>query len=375
MKKKRSVFVFCFVSALFFLSGCQPASKPSFDCIPTDTFFSYPIDQWTADKPTPTLVPPEKNGWVLQSEDPQLASYGQMIARDSDQIWLLGPNLQLYTKSNKQITRYDLEWNGKKGVPYSLFLARDNTLWAVWTLPEETMTILSRYNDTSDRFEPVIDKGRLLVMNSLSGGRMAEDSKGHIWIIIPGTGLFVFDPLSLEAKKIDSSVLDSNLILGSIATDANDDIWLNNFENFQITAIYRYSPKDNTVTTLFLPENSNNISGSILIDREDRLWIGDYAYWDIGAKIPAEGYSGLHLIVRPTVFITERVPFNDYYWVRAGLLFEDTYGGIWFKGGTLVRLDPETGEWCKVFDAYTSAAQDNEGVFWAVSDGKIYSHD
>jgi hypothetical protein len=375
IKNKRKfvlMILFAFLWGLT-LSGCGSKQIHSFKCLPTDKLVSYPIDQWT-DKPTPTLVSPDFNSWSLQLEDPNLGNPPQMITRGKDQIWMLGSKLQLYTKSNKQLKLYFIEWNGEKSIPSFLLLSNDGTLWAFGIQAEETMPILSRYNDNDDKFEPVIDKQNLLLMKGAVRGGLVEDSKARIWIAIPGKGLFKLTLDTLLVEVIHSDNLDSNIFNGNIAVDSNDDLWLGTHTNDWFNHLYFYDPKNNFTSVLSLGVNEQGVVNGLLIDKEERLWIGDFAYWNIGTPLPTEGQMGLNLIIRSQAFITQHMPFHDYLWLRPKVLFEDSDGNIWYSGYGLTQLNPKTGDWCKVFDDISNITEDNQGIFWVVSNGKLYKH-
>jgi hypothetical protein len=374
---KKSYKLFYIISSGFFsiliLFGCNLYEKHRFNCLPIDNFFTYPIDQWT-NKPTPTLVSPDINSWVIQSEDPNLGNPPQMITRGKDQIWMLGSKLQLYTKSNQQLKQYFIEWNGEKSIPSFLLLSNDGTLWAFGIQAEKTMPILSRYIDKDDKFEPVIDKQKILLMKGAVRGSFVEDSKKRIWMAIPGKGLFKFTYNTLLVEVINSDNLDSKIFNGNIVVDSNDDLWLGTHTNDWFNNLFFYDPKNNHTSVLSLGVNEQGVVNGLLIDKEERLWIGDYAYWNIGTPLPTEGQMGLNLIIRSQAFITNHMPFHDYLWLRPEVLFEDSDGNIWYSGYGLTRLNPKTGEWCKIFDDISNIAEDNQGIFWVVSKGKLYSH-
>jgi ligand-binding sensor domain-containing protein len=232
------------------------------------------------------------------------------------------------------------------------------------------------YNDDKDLFDPVIDnQGNLLSNDEIIG--IDEDSTGKIWLVISYEGLFVYDPKTNNSRKVLSQTLDNSKEINSVFVDKDDNLWLGTKPDNWVDSLVFYDQKNNQISVLPLGINQQNPITSLLIDKENRLWISDYAYWKIGTEIPTEDYSGLNMIMRSPVFITEHYPMADYSLLRPTLIFEDSYGNIWYSSFGLVKLDPMTGEWCRVLDSDANTigiTQDNEGIYWTVVNGNIYSH-
>lgn len=367
------------IIGLVLLSGCGFSQKEEFGCIttPAGFTFSFPVDQWTEEKPTPTFVPADHTSWVLRYEDQSFGNPSQIIARGSDQIWILNEKLFLFNKKENRVVQYSIEHDGRQGTPQKLFLAKNNTLWAIGALSNDKGPLLSKYNDATDRFENVIDnQGLLSYADGVLG--LQEGSKGQLWILIHGEGIFTFDPASLVAKEILPQELSDGTVITSLAVDADNNLWLGTSPNDRQDTLLFLDTKTMTMETIPLGINQIYPNNELLVDNLNRLWISDYAFWKIGMPLPTEDRSGLNLIVRSPVFITQRKPYVDYAWLRPKILMQDSDGYIWYTSFGLVKMNPDKGTWCKVLDSdsiATSITEDSEGNFWIVVNGKLYEHD
>jgi streptogramin lyase len=376
-KENKFIQLILIILGVFLLSGCNTNQNLSdFECLPTQKSFSYPVDTWTG-KPTPTLVSPNYNSWQLQLRDQRLSNPSQVIARGDDQIWMLDQNMMLYTKNDKQLKQYFITRNGEMDTPQTLFLSKDGTLWAMGSRSGIEGPLLSRYNDKTDKFETIIDSGKLLQFDGSGGGEITEDSNNRLWFVLYGYGVYVFDPKNNSAKKILSQDLADGSIIVSIAVDSKDGLWLGTqTKTFGNDLVY-YDTKTLILSNLFLRINEEEPIRGLLIDNNNRLWISDYAYWIIGTPLPTEDRMGINLIIRSPVFISQHSPRSDYAWLRPKVLIEDSDGNIWYTSFGLVRFNPKIGEWCKVFDSDAleiGVTEDNQGYFWTVTDGKLYNH-
>lgn len=370
----------CTKLLLFFpiilLIGCASEPRHDFECMPVEQVFSYPVDQWTPSKPSPTYASPQKYSWDLQFDEQKIGTPSQLISRGKEQLWMLNSGIFMYNKITKQVKQYPIGWNVAENIPGQLLLAKDGTLWALNWRTKERIPILSRFDDQEDRFISIPDSKNILVTDGALGN-MAEDSRGRLWLSLTDDGLeglYVFDPSNLSVEKIESDVIDANTLNGNIVIDKDDGVWLGTYSESSFNSVYLFDPK--TLETLILPigQSISGIGGGLLIDSKDRLWIGDFAYWDIGDPFPGEGSNGVQLIIRSPLFISQRMPFKDYYWLRPEVLFEDSDGNIWYSADISVMLNTETNTWCKVFDDSSIATEDHEGNFWLISSGKIYKH-
>lgn len=359
---------------LFLVSSCGEVSEDEFVCLPTNTNFSYPVDQWNSGKPASTPFSPDQYDWVQQSKSQLLGTPRFLLTSGESRLWMLGSKLWLYNTGTNEFKDYEIEWNNIKYQPDSIFMAQDGTIWTVGIQSDGFAPILSRYDEKNDKFVPVIDTKSELVFNGAVAGGMAEDLQGIFWIVLQGKGLYKFDPNNFLAVKIDSINFNANIVNGSIAVDRYGIVWLGTYTEDYHRFLYRYDPEHHIFSNLPLGISADNVVGSLLVDSEDRLWVGDYAFWNTGSPLPKEGSTGVNLLFRSPAFITQQAPFVDYYWARPEILFEDRLGNIWYSGYGLVFLNPKTGDWCKVFDGISNAVEDSDGRIWAVSDGNVYYH-
>lgn len=367
-------YIFSLAIGFFILSACEPLPKSKFDCIATsgEITFSYPVDQWTASNPPPALVPAESTGWKFQYTDRLFGNPSQIIARGDEQIWILDENLLMFNKNNNKVTPYTISQGTSEMTPQKLLLTKKNALWVGGELPGGE-TILSKYDDNTGKFDEVFDL-------SSSGGilDLQEGANGTLWLLVYGEGIVSFDPFSALAKEVLSQRSFDEKIISSFVVDANNNLWLATYQKNWQDSILFFDTQSLKLSSLPLGINQISPNTGLLVDNKNRLWISDYAFWKIGTPLPTEDYSGLNMIVRSPVFITQQKPYSDYAWLRPKLLLQDSQENIWYTSFGLVKLDPSTGTWCKVLDSNnfsTSLTEDTDGRFWIVLDGKLYVHD
>jgi ligand-binding sensor domain-containing protein len=359
------------------LVGCSSKNIDSFSCIEPYHGYSYPRDQWTSGHPTPTISSPEISGWSLVLVDDRFDRYNKVISRGEDQIWILNSKgLFLYSKRYKTITDH----LGSTSIPGYIFQSRDGVLWAFIPSTGNQESSIFRFSDVADTFVKVNETGNRSYIIQPIIGSVKEDSRGRLWILTSYSGLFLFDPKTSIIENEIPYKLDNSSVIQSFALDAQDNVWLGvgNLTPGLSDYIKVYNTSEKAFSYLPVGNDKEIPIYSILIDSERRLWIGDYAYWTIGTPLPKEGITGVHSIIRSPVFISERRPYQDYEWVRPYVLMEDSDGNIWYTSYGLVRFNPTTGEWCKVFDddfPGTSVTEDSQGVFWTAVEGKLYMHE
>jgi hypothetical protein len=368
-----------FSTSIFYLvciSSCAPRQLAMFKCIPPIVTLSFPIDQYKIQASTSSEHPFEKD-WAFQLQDPKFGDGSQIIARKSDQIWVLQNYLLMYQPSNKKTTDFSLYWEGNSSIPFKLFLAKKGDLWGIGSKEKGTKPFLYKFNDISNQFQPIMDKDNLLFFEGPISGGVAEDSVGRIWITIQDKGLYVFDPETNIAELKQSSVFLNTKISDEIAVDSQDGIWVERIWLPDYSHVMSYfNQKENKTTILSMPPDPSDPS-NIFIDSESRLWVSDYAFWKIGSSFPSEGYTGWNMIIRSPVFISDQHPLVTHRWFRPKILFEDSHGDIWFSSYGLIRLNTKTGEWCRVISASTyemDLTEDLNGVYWTIFEGKLYKH-
>lgn len=379
--------------SLLGMIGCNNIKNNNFSCIPTEVIHSYKLNQYTG-RPTPTIFPVDSS-WDPQLEQPieNLDEHNSMISQiDNNLIWLDNWDyIFSFNTVNKKIKQYKI--NNEKGIHEinTLLISEEGILWELGYWRKGIGSILNRYNPKIDEFEPVIDNNNLLIKKGNARSNFVIDSKGRIWIVIPNEGLYSFDPkIGTVEKKLQNKlvgpehkILKINYIEelnGTIQIDQGDGVWMGANEsvpNDNHNSIIFYDINIKQTKIFPLSSDYHPSSFSIFIDNESRLWVNDYAYRYTKDKDSENPASGWNIIVRSSIFISQRIPFNDFFWLAGEPKLEDSEGNIWFSGEGLIRLNLKTNQWCKVIDDFgrPSIIQTEDGQFWSVFNNQIYKHE
>jgi hypothetical protein len=374
---KTRILITLFILILI-ITGCKGNEKSiEFKCISVIKNVSYPYDQFRDYSQKPTAFPLDSR-WKPVIKKALGINSDPVFENDNDHIWLVDPDLYRYQVSTNKIRQYYVEWNGEKDAPRSITILKNGIVWGIGFSHEGTKPILSRYDQKNDIFLPVIDKDKLLIMEGVNNnGGIVEDSKGRIWIST-NNEIFVYDPISNISQRIYNGNTEFKRISNIIAIDKNDGIWVMIVSESGNGALLFIDGDNYTKQFLGIPTEIPFPDSGIIIDRDDQLWVSDYAFWKIGTNLPSEDYMGWNKVIRSSIFITQHKPWKEYQWSRPKPLFEDLAGNIWFTSYGLVKLNKESGEWCRVVDddsPLLGFAQGPDGSYWMVKDGQLYKYE
>ena len=115
-------------------------------------------------------------------------------------------------------------------------------------------------------------------------------------------------------------------------------------------------------------ENYLNTTGTqIYLTPKGRLWVEDYGFKEPDGR----WYQLLH---RSPDFFVNGEGLLQYIWLRPEPILESKDGLLWFKGTHgLTRLDPISGEWCKMTTLPISTIlEDQSGDLWIMVKNDIY---
>ncbi|MBW8009888.1 MAG: hypothetical protein FVQ83_01425 [Chloroflexi bacterium] len=284
------------------LAACNPSSyEPLVDnnCSPPLFELAYPHGATPSYEPTPIPLP---EGWDAQlseeNEDRSKLTYvGSIVVRNDDEIWMTR-GLIRFTPSTGEIKEYTImNQFGDEFVPYSLFVAKDNTLWALGHHYVAGNVLdglyLSRFDDEKDSFEIIIDRDGIFFAMSQGGtsyDRILEDQEGNLWFLYSGH-LIRFDPIQRIASIELGSEQGYELAYHSLAIAEDGAIWvagrwLEDLSNENIREVLmrviRFDPLTGDVREYGSPPGENKTrAGIFLFDHHGRLWLNDVSFLEV----------------------------------------------------------------------------------------------
>jgi hypothetical protein len=351
-----------------------------------DIIFNIPkevVDSW---KPMLSQTEQEKIGATLISS----------VVYFADNLWLTarapGQALVRY-KPNKDLIFYTIEADDDYiCVPESLFVSSKSGLWGIGNLavgpwrsdPQrtpESATVLSKYDPQGDRFVPVVDLNGELISDA-GPVDLVEDSQGFFWITLQNKTVARFDPVSRKAEI----VLDQNdgYLFEQVAVDSDDKIWFSAVSTHPVTQIngkepYElvfYDPKADEIVSYGVPPAwpDSNSPFKPYVDLNGNIWApGGWL-----KKSKSGNVEWFRLIEQPQFLVLNLSPPDitvpKYDMALPTLILETSDGSMWFENRGLLRLDPETGSWCRIshYDISPQVIEDDSGNIWLAQDNQLY---
>jgi hypothetical protein len=185
-----------------------------------------------------------------------------------------------------------------------------------------------------------------------------------------------FNSTSLQAVRQLPAPQDS--YWGDIAIAPDGAVWIADWGAGQLV---RYDPTTGQATPYvgnfwtrqdFSQEAFEGSIGNLYFDRSGRLWIQDRGWLDFTTR----GQPMWYQVVRSPVFIDDQVhPESQYGWYRPSTTYQSSNGFFWFGyPAGMVRLDPESGEWCRFTTASGPIAEDEDHNLWIAVFNKLYKY-
>ncbi|MEW6029777.1 MAG: hypothetical protein ACOYZ8_00515 [Chloroflexota bacterium] len=326
-------------------------------------------------------------------------SIEELVARSSDEIWALFTHrggLWRYRPSSgewKEYTSIDKFENIIPIIMLTPSLTEHNELWGVGYFYKESSIereiprsfFFSRYNEETDQFEFVQNDEEILMGYNISYLSIRQDQNGIFWLmaqkkdqqfpdlLIDGQPftLFSFDPFTGKIESHGEFPYSAKYFQiarnGSIwmLVDDEEKLFLQQYlPSTNETRIYRDLPP--TVS------ETNRYVGMMYFDRHDNLWIEDRGWVDFSDSDKPVWYQ----VIRSSVFLTDRAEGETrIVWARPNQMYESSNGLYWFGSFYgLVRLDPESGEWCKFTNGRSPFAEDNQQNIWIAVFGRLYRY-
>lgn len=332
--------------------------------------------------PTPTPlaeVPPI--GWEKISELPE--EYKDKSTNivlihprvEYDDIWVSIPTSE-YTDKNNIYLIYRTDTSEWRIVPtppgFELFLDKNNEIWTSVNSQDENEPRLYRFDEKSEKYIPVIDRGKLLRQGNIESN-IEIDSNGLFWFIFRDLddteashqSLYSFNPSTLEATSY--SIGNG---FNSLEIDQNDYLYL--IQNGK--KLIKFDHITDIITSIDLPIESGeevNHGSSLLLDSSGRLWVSDRVR--IEQATSGVDSNNLFLITRSPIFITYVNYLSRYVWFRPRVVLESNDDKLWFSSENgNAWYKPATEEWC-LFTTYGSnIVEDTNRDLWMSYHDALY---
>lgn len=349
-------------------------------------------------------------GWLAEStvpHEPDAVYWGNpvfavQISRTVDgvpEIWLRGrhqdrliwliyqPELQTWEIVPRDIENTVFYTSG-------LFVTTDGAVWSKirWMsfnelLPDsETAPLLSRFNETTRRFEipegtpelPYLDYREIYQQNpGYYWPAILLDNQDVFWVFAHLDGIFRYDPSS---QTFEEQVDLPDLLASGLALAPDGSIYFSSPSKYGITArdrlalsedrLSQFIPGTTEIISIDVPDEPWPYWESVLFDQSGRLWLGIPGYRDVD--------STWHLIFPDPEVAFDHV--SDLSWIMPTLLFESSNGRLWYyrfadgRGDGVAWYDPEIGEGCQITDYPSTVIEDSQQQLWMLAGNTLYRY-
>lgn len=301
------------------------------------------------------------------------------LTREQEWDYEKNPYFLIYNSSTKTWEKisYDVS-NSDEFVRY-IYMTSDGTIWGsnwLGTNTQETIPILSKYNEQKKQFEFVTNSPQIKI------GQVYElafdKTNDRFWAVVDFDGLYIYEP------KIDKTTKQAdypNFNLQSIKVDANGDLYFLNLNEKRQKMMYptyhmyqdmlgKFSVVSKEFSFVTLPDKPWPIVGSPRITTSNQLWFGAIGYFDINKNSWHSIYPDLNEYIENSSYIV---------WSQSPpLILEDKEGVLWFsahhlesKNGT-AWYNPQNGKGCMFTNQYGKIVEDSQGQLWMSVEGNLY---
>ncbi len=377
---------------LMLLTGCAPSEtririSSTDECIQPE-YNSLPVTAQDSTSATPKQIPPQGK-WKIQTALPfsqdRIINYLGIRPKEYE-LWFKDSNSQkiyrYFIKEGQWKTYTTLDWT--MDVPDNLYIAHDGTVWSAGIKFEsqisadETRPLLSRFDDSTDRFEAVKDTSAFLqAPNVRLVSNIAEDLEGALWFFVedyPQQILTSFDVNTGQVEQHYSMETggNTNLTIGS-----NGSIWfIDRFDD----QIIQYNPSLKVTHTYGNSESMNldrypldmEKVHYLYFDDLQRLWLANRAWLDFSQS---EDPIWHRIPESPVFFGKSGIPRDGYGLLPTYSMYQSSNGLYWFTGGTgIVRLDLQAQTWCLMTTGISEVVEDNDHNLWIAVFGHVYKY-
>lgn len=306
-------------------------------------------------------------------------SYLDIIPTD-DFVWVNAFSLIYKLEiSTGEISTYDLGERAR-----NLMMTSQGDLWANFRSTKSST--IYRYDEQRDEFKEVVfhgGEGSTFPGDSdnedfyHSDDKLIELSPNELWYLYDGK-LFRLDVSELVATlEFD---WPPGVFINQIASGPEKgSLWIvRDYGNALTVYLYMDSQLEIAGYLPSKPFDFPPVDG-IESDNANRLWVSNKAMIEILADPETGELDPKHTktvkILENRLFIGAHPNFSEvYYSANMASVLSD--GSVWFSSEPgLVRLQPETGEWCMVARGVSSdVAEGPDDSIWFASEGQLYRH-
>ena len=307
--------------ALFILifGSCSDQTKQDYlsqSCVRSFDDFAYSLPEWEPNLKIDKIFP--SSPWEMEAQLPDQQEEGfavwdervisSRIIDGKTEIWLTrslvaAHDSQLINKTVFLIFRpafkvwetISSEINGVDGFVKDLYVTNDKRIWGnivgYPTVKDEksvNIPVLSKFNESTSRFEPVpgiLEIESNSVLDGSNQPKVVVDSQDMFWIFVDNDGVYRYDPFrQITEKRIDLS----NFIVKDVALAPDGSITIEKYTDriysketfFQLVndVLFQYIPEENVVVPLEIPEEPWPVVSGFLVDHTGRLWLGAIGY-------------------------------------------------------------------------------------------------
>jgi hypothetical protein len=380
------------VMLLLLLSGCLTTLAPEqtvekkYECIPplVESDFSLRVPDKAAYFEQAPLPP-----WKTVAEEPtdnfaRIPVLARKMANGDHEIWFVSiwstikPKLE-NKYAVKNILIYHVEQNQWEKIS-NYFEGSNLQIFNVYELPSGDL-VADGFSLDKHRLGKFDDEKRVFVEipspHDFPFGPLIYDrSRQLFWALVPNDGIYSVDPGNGETHfwvSLPNLDVVTFPVYPTAILDAKGDIYFLYNDDNLVSALYKFSPGNNSVVYVYNPIREYYVDPptTIFLTKNDKLWLDDVGWLDIDKNI-------WHQVIRSSVFVSNQ-PENGYTysWPFGSPMYESSDGLIWFEASNgLISYDVNRDKWCWVTTGIVSSViEDDENTLWMIAYGKLYKRE
>lgn len=383
MKKQTNFYYYFSLVSILLLTNCDKiqAQKTSMECIKNQNTFAFP---WVVSGGTnKEETPPPSAIWEEIVNFNQTATDFIQILEFNEALWINGQELIRFPIKNGDVNTFA---NTSQFKPSYLFIFNDH-LWSVGrqfiNSNEPGHLSINQYDQLSEVFNEVINIEEILGENNLGLGK-ALFSDDKVFLKIENkqrNWKLVAIDLRTTSLILDYS---PNGSMSNLTRKPDGSFWFidENMEGRNSLMVYssitgdvkEYEPSKSFSETYgnLLFEQMEDMPTTLFFDQNNRLWLDSKGFLDMNnLEFPI-----WHEIFTGPEFLAENIlPEKRYSWSKIFSITETDGEIYWFNTtGGVVKLDFDTGEWCKFTTARGNVLEDERGDLWLLANGVLYKY-